>query len=219
MKKNKEEKKESNIKNIYISFKKAWAIPQKKAGIKLLAYFIFFVIFFLIAAIVNRTNNVYNNDNMNTITTTVTKKEDKYNDKQNKLINNSHTINYTINIGDIEYTINGELDNNVISGYLESNETIKKILIEDNRIYEIKNNEKKDLDIDFNIKLININNIMNIIKNSKTIIERKEEDTNYLYTVNIDDNEVNIKIYTSEESINKIELFDETDKYILNFDK
>lgn len=218
MNNNDEERKDSKLKSVYTSFKSAWAIPQKRAGIKLIAYFIFFLIFFLIAGIVNRisdTNKIYNES---TTTTTKVLKEDKYIDKQDKLLNNKHNVNIIIKINDIEYKINGNLEKNIINGYLEYNDNIKKILVENNTLYEIKNNENNILDLDINCNLLNINYILNLIKNTKTIIERSEKNINYYYTVQINENDNNIKIYTNENNIFKIEIFNDNNKYEINFD-
>ena len=212
------DKKDSKLKTFYKNFKSAWAIPQKRAGIKLLAYFIFFIIFFLIAGIVNRISDTSKIYNENTTTTTKILKEDKYKDKQDKLINNKHNVNIVINVNNIEYKINGILENNLINGYLESNDTIKKVLIENNTLYEIKNNENIKLDLDINYNLLNIDYIIDLIKNTKTIIERNENSIIYYYTIQIDGYDNNIKIYTNENDIYRIDIFNDSSKYELNFD-
>ena len=217
MKKNNSEKTDSKLKECYNKLKEAWAIPQKKAGIKLLAYFIFFLIFFLIAGIVNRigaTNKIYSEEK----TTTIQINEDKYTDKQKKLMNNKQNVNIVIKINDIEYKINGFYESNNISGYLEINDNIKKIIIENNKLYEVKNNENVEYNTDINCNILNLENIFDILKNSKTIIERNDKDTNYYYTSNISDVEYNIKVYTNENDIYKIEIVNDNSKYILNFD-
>lgn len=220
MKQDKEEKKNSKFKEYYKKFKEAWAIPQKRAGIKLLGYLIFFVILFTVSAIVSRvgnSNKLYNESN--TTTTTAIIKEDKYNDKQNNLLNSKHNINYTISINDIEYKINGTLENNIINGYLESTDDINKIIIESDKIYSLKKEEKIELETDIDINLLNLNKIINLIKQNSGIIERIDENNkNYSYKVNYNEKELNIKIYTNENNIYQIDILFDNNSYILNFD-
>ena len=45
------------IKKLIDKFKSAWKVPKKRAGIKLLGYFIFLLIFFILAIIGNNSNN------------------------------------------------------------------------------------------------------------------------------------------------------------------
>ena len=65
MKKNKEEK-NNKYKELYLKLKEAWKDPQKKAGIKLLCYFIFFFIFAILVRVssnmeITNTNKDTNN--------------------------------------------------------------------------------------------------------------------------------------------------------------
>ena len=56
MKNNDNNSKNSKLKEFIIWFKESWAIPHKRAGIKLFGYLIFFILFFLIAGIGSRMN-------------------------------------------------------------------------------------------------------------------------------------------------------------------
>ena len=208
MKQDNKEKK-YKLKEYYKKFKEAWAIPQKRAGIKLLGYLIFFIILFIISAIVNGVNNTNKVYNEKSQTTTKIIKEDKYSDKLNYLLNNKHSINYVIKINDKEYTINGSLNN----------DEIKKIIIEKYKLYEIKNEEKIELETDIDINLLNLNRVINLIKQKTGIIERIDENyKNYFYKENYNEKELNIKIYTNENSIYKIDIIHDNYSYNLNFD-
>ena len=157
MKKNKENEKVNKLKEYYNKYKEAKKDPVKKAGMKLLGYFIFFLILVLIANI----SSEFDKKNTQTSTkTTTTKIIDSYVEKQNDLLTNKYNINYVITYNDKEYKINGILENNVLNGYLELDNEIKKIVIKDNLIYE--NNVV--LEQEFNLDNLNINNIITTIK-------------------------------------------------------
>jgi len=212
----KQNKKLSKFKEYKEKFKETWANPQKKAGIKLMGYLLFFVVLFLLSAITSAINppekSSYNNK-----TTTTTVKIDKYNEKQNELLSEKFNINYVIKINNKEYKKNGNINNNIIEGYLENGSNIKKIVFKDNNFYEIINEEEKILEIDINKDLINVKHIINLIKHSNVI----KEDNGVTKKYNYDLNELNLTIIveTNEELITKIEITNDNNIYELNFDK
>lgn len=201
------------ISSFFSKLKEDWKDPRKKAGIKLLSYFIFFFLLLLIATVSNNIARI-KNSNTSTITTTTTQ-VDKYKDKQKDLLTNKYNISYVININDVEYKINGTIDNNIVSGYLESSSGIKKIIIKDNNIYEIINEEEVILESEININYLDLMYIINLIKENSSII--KDNDGKKVYEYNIDSD--NIVVETNETMINKISIKNETSSYILNFDK
>lgn len=203
------------FKDFLHKLKEVWKDPRKKAGIKLLSYFIFFFVFMLIASIVNNVKSYENNGNLRTTTTTI--QVDKYNEKQKDLLTNKYNINYVININDKEYKINGIIENNIVTGYIESDADIKKIKIKDKNIYEIINDNEISLETDIDINLISLDYIINIVKQNRGII--KDEKGIKIYTYNINDINSIIYIETDEDSINKINIENNTNKYQLNFDK
>lgn len=203
--------KKEQIKKIYSNIKTSWANPRKKAGIKLLGYLIFFIILFLFAAIASNINKYKTTTNKVTTTTTLT---DKYIDKQKSLLTNKYNINYIINVNNIEYKINGTINSNILNGYLETPTDIKKILFKDNNLYEINNQEEILLESELNNNLININYIINLIKQNSAIISDNKETKTYTY--NIDN--LNIVVTTNEENIIKININELTNTYTLNFD-
>ena len=145
--KNEKGNKKEQIKELYSKFKIAWADPRKKAGIKLLGYLIFFIILLLFASITSHMNKYTSSNTKTTTTTTV---QDKYNDKQKKLLTNKYSINYVININNIEYKINGNIENNIINGYFETPNGIKNIIFKENNLYEINNEQETLLETEIN---------------------------------------------------------------------
>ena len=209
------------IKNILIKLKENWKNPRKRAAIKLGFYFIFFVILFCLANISNALKNIdntVNNKNNNNVVDKEKQDNKRYSEKQNKLLNSKHNINYIIKINDIEYKINGILNNNIIDGYLESNDGIKKINIENDTIYEIINNEKNILNSVIDTKYININYIISTIKLENSVILNKDENKNYKYDIYKDGNNLLINVFTNSENIYKIEINVGNEEYQLNFD-
>jgi len=209
---NKNSEKINKIKELYNKYKEAKKDPRKKAGMKLLGYFIFFLLIALIANISNEFNKTSNMIDTK-ITTTTTKVIDSYVEKQNDLLVNKYSINYEITYNDKIYKINGILQNNVITGYLEINDEIKKISLQNNIITVIYSNEP--LEVEFDINNLNINNIINTIKQNSAFIKDKENIKTYLYELD------NKKIYVecNEEQIIAIKIEELNNKYILNFEK
>lgn len=209
--------KKERIKELADKFKKSWKDPGKKAGIKLLGYLIFFLIFILLAAISSSINSMNNTTSNQTTTTTTQVKEDKYIDKQKDLLKSKYTINYVINANGLEYKINGTINESVVEGYLESNDNIKKIILKENNLYEIKNEEEILLELDVNKNLISTDFIINLIKQNSALIEDKDFFEKYTYDIK----ELNIKIIVEldDENINQIYISENSDTYELNFDK
>lgn len=208
-------KKDSKIKSFYNSLKEAWKDPRKKAGIKLLSYFIFFIILFLLAFITNQINKT---NNINKEPDKTTKVTDTYINKLNSLLTDKYNIEYTLNNEEKVLKIDGVLNNNQINGYLEYDNTIKKIVIKDNNIYEIVNDVENIINLDYDISLLNLNNLITLLKSNSPIKEVKDNISKYTYNVTYKDLSLNI-VVSMEEYIKKIDITNETLKYYLIFDK
>ena len=205
----KQNEKVNKLKELYNKYKEARRDPRKKAGMKLLGYLIFFLIIILIANISNELDKTTNNNIITT--TTTTKVVDSYVEKQNDLLANKYNINYEIKYNDTIYKINGILENNIINGYLEKDNEIKKITIKNNKIYE----NDIVLEIGFNIENLNLNNIINTIKQTSSFIKEKDDIKTYLYELD----EKNIYIECNNEHIINIKIEEDKNVYIMNFDK
>ena len=106
-----------------------------------------------------------------------------------------------------------------ILGQIETNNTIKNIIIKNNELYEINNNEEILLNYEFNKNYINIEYILNEIKQNNAFIQEKENIKTYLYEIE-NDNENITKIYVkcNEENIKEIKINELDNEYILNFE-
>lgn len=209
-------KKDNKIKSFYNYLKEAWKDPRKKAGIKLLSYLIFFLILFLLAFITNQINKT--NNNINKEPDKTTKVTDTYINKLNSLLTDKYNIEYTLNNEEKVLKIDGVLNNNQINGYLEYDNTIKKIVIKDNNIYEIVNDVENIINLDYDISLLNLNNLITLLKSNSPIKEVKDNISKYTYNVTYKDLSLNI-VVSMEEYIKKIDITNETLKYYLIFDK
>ena len=99
----------------------------------------------------------------------------------------------------------------MITGYLEKDGTIKKITIKNNVMYE--NDEV--IENEFNIDNLNLNNIINTIKQTSAFIKEKNNIKTYLYEFD----SKNIYIECNEEYINSIKVEENNNVYTMNFDK
>lgn len=211
------ENKWGKIKVLYNKYKEAKKDPRKRAGLKLLGYFLFFLIFFLIAGISSNITKTQNK--IYSTTTTTTKVYDKYIDKQNNLLENKYNISYLVKYNNIEYKINGILENGVINGYIEAADNIKKITIKNSNIYEINNETEIEINYDFNINYLDVEYIINQIKQTSALIEEKDGIKSYLYEIEKDNIKTNIYVKTSDTNILEIEIKDLENNYLLKFDK
>ena len=216
MKNNSDNEKNNKFSELVNNFKEAWAIPQKRAGIKLLGYLIFFIVFFLIAGIGSRNNvnMIQNNDESNITTTTTSIDTESYTYKQKLLLENKHYIKYEITFEESVYNISGSISEGILEGYLETNYGIKKIRIENSIIYEIENGNSVPLDINIDSNFLDIKNLINMFKTSRAFIEEKDDIK--MYTYNIEG--YVIKVFSDINNINKIEINNGLCSYILNFD-
>lgn len=209
-------KKDSKIKNFYNSLKEAWKDPRKKAGIKLLSYFIFFIILFILAFITNQINKT--NNNLNKEQDKTTKVTDTYINKLNSLLTDKYNIKYTLNNEEKVLKIDGVLNNNQINGYLEYDNTIKKIIIKDNNVYEIVNDVENIINLDYDMSLLNLNDLITLLKSNSPIKEVKDNISKYTYNVIYKDISLNI-VVSMEDYIKEIDITNEILKYNLIFDK
>lgn len=216
MKKN--ENKNNKYKELYLKLKEDWKDPRKKAGIKLLGYLFFFLIFAImvrVSSYINVNDNKNNTLKENVVTT---ESIESYREKQKSLLENNHTINYDITINDINYKINGTIKDNIVEGYLEEVSGIKKIVIKDNVLYEIKDGIEVILDLSIVMNKLNLKYLMSIVEQNQAYIDNSEDIKSYQYAININDLENIVIVYTNDKSIYKITISDSISNYVLTFD-
>lgn len=185
-KKNNNEEKMENFLDVLIrNYKK---VPGVKIVLKLTLYFIFIIIFVIVISVSNYSKKDNNN---NTLTTTTTETISKnYYD----IINNLSLLKKEIVIiGDIK--LNLDIDE-TISGYKEQSSDIKKVIIKDNKIYEINNGIETLSNLIDDASYLNPTELIKYLLNNKSI--KTTENNNNIYKYN------DLTVYVENEKITKV---------------
>lgn len=206
-------KKKIKFKEYYKKLKELWEIPKYRALIKLSLYGIMFIFIIVLANVYQETNKMDE-----------TEQTKSYTEIINALDLTNCDIKYKINTSINNYTLEGKIENNILSGYLDNNTEIKKIIIKENTIYEIKNNEElvnEEINNIINAKLIIPKNIIDIVKNSSAYINKGSEETTYTFEITDNNIKYEVVITIIEEKITNIEVSNEEIEYnmLVNFDK
>ena len=148
-------------------------------------------VFIIIFVIVISISNYSKKDNNNTLTTTTTETISKnYYD----IINNLSLLKKEIVIiGDIK--LNLDIDE-TISGYKEQSSEIKKVIIKDNKIYEINNGIETLSDLIDDASYLNPTELIKYLLNNKSI--KTTENNNNIYKYN------DLTVYVENEKITKV---------------
>ena len=86
-------------------------------------------------------------------------------------------------------------------------------------MYEIVDSNEVLLESVINVNLFDFNNLFNNLKNNNALIENKNNNKDYTYQINDNGRILNVKIYTNENSIYKVEYLIDSDEYVIDFDK
>ena len=188
MKKNKKNNNEEKMENFLdVLIRNYKTVPGVKIVLKLALYFIFIIIFVIVISI----SNYSKKDNNNTLTTTTTETISKnYYD----IINNLSLLKKEIVIiGDIK--LNLDIDE-TISGYEEQSSEIKKVIIKDNKIYEINNEIETLSNLIDDASYLNPTELIKYLLNNKSI--KTTENNNNIYKYN------DLTVYVENEKITKV---------------
>lgn len=188
MKKNKKNNNEEKMENFLdVLIRNYKTVPGVKIVLKLALYFIFIIIFVIVISI----SNYSKKDNNNTLTTTTTETISKnYYDIINSL---SLLKKEIVIIGDIK--LNLDIDE-TISGYKEQSSDIKKVIIKDNKIYEINNGIETLSDLIDDASYLNPTELIKYLLNNKSI--KTTENNNNIYKYN------DLTVYVENEKITKV---------------
>lgn len=188
MKKNKKNNNEEKMENFLdVLIRNYKTVPGVKIVLKLALYFIFIIIFVIVISV----SNYSKKDNNNTLTTTTTETISKnYYD----IINNLSLLKKEIVIiGDIK--LNLYIDE-TISGYKEQSSEIKKVIIKDNKIYEINNGIETLSNLIDDASYLNPTELIKYLLNNKSI--KTTENNNNIYKYN------DLIVYVENEKITKV---------------
>lgn len=189
MKKNKKNNNEEKMENFLdVLIRNYKTVPGVKIVLKLALYFIFIIIFVIVISVSNYSKKDNNN---NTLTTTTTETISKnYYDIINSL---SLLKKEIVIIGDIK--LNLDIDE-TISGYKEQSSDIKKVIIKDNKIYEINNGIETLSDLIDDASYLNPTELIKYLLNNKSI--KTTENNNNIYKYN------DLTVYVENEKITKV---------------
>ena len=191
------------------TFVKLWENKRYHALVCLGLWFIFFIFVFLIVVIPynNALKNLPKNNETENIITFASMKE--------KLLNSEYNYKYTVNtsLGKTVYTGTKTKEN--ITGYRENSEGLIKYEINNEGIFQINMDEKiplENLYLGLNENYLDIQKIYDL---SSTLTENINEEENEIIYEN--DN-IGIKFKIDEQNILSINIKDNSDNYLLEFD-
>ena len=204
--------KTKKIKEFLKKIKELWAIPRYRALIKLSLYGVMFLIIIIMA---NLYSGVQNNSE---------ETDKSFSEILNSTNFNNTEINYNIKVNNIEYKIEGQIENNILIGYLESNNSIKKIKLDNNIIYNTGNNNEvvdDELNNIFIKEFLIPKKIIDLIDNESAYIEKSDSATSYTYEITHNNNQYEITLTTNLEVITNISAKNSDIQYNLTliFDK
>ena len=207
-------KKKIRFKEFNKKVKELWAIPRYRAIIKLSLYGIMFLILIVMS-------NISNSMNINKVEQ---KDTNTYTEIINLLDLENGNINYDLKINNLMYKLEGKIENNIITGYFDNNAEIKKIVVKENKIYELKNNEEllnEELNLLIHSKLLIPTNIINIVKNQSAYIDKEVEESIYTFEVNEENIQYEVNIFINQEKITRFNIKNDEMEYnmLVDFDK
>lgn len=205
-------KKKNKVKDYCKLLKELWAIPRYRALIKLCLYGIMFLMIIVMA-------NLYQ---MPTQKQEENKEQTKtYTEIINSIDLDNCDIVYNITSPNFIYKIEGKIKDNILSGYIESNDTIKKITLKDNNFYQIINNiEYIDEELNLNLEksIMMPKNIVGLVSNESAYINKGIEDTTYLFNINFNNQNYEIKLILNLETITNIYVTNNEIEYNIEVD-
>ena len=189
MKKNKKDNNEEKMENFLdVIIRNYKTVPGVKILLKLFLYFIFLTTFIIIISISNYSKKAAS-DTSTTTTTTESVSKNYYD-----IISNLSSVKKEIVIiGDVN--LNLDIDE-TISGYKEQGSEIKKVIVKENKLYEIDNGVEILSDLVESTSFINPSELIKYLLNNKSI--KLTENNNVTYKYN------DLTVYVENEKIIKI---------------
>ena len=167
--------KKNNLKKYWKILKENWKIPRFRAIIKLSLYAIMFLMIIILVRIGNDTANMDKK----------TENKVSYNDIIKNTKELKYKLSYKLSNNSNICTIDGDIEDNILTGYITCNNQIKKIQVKDNEIYNVNSNSSdEELNNIFEGIFLLPNNIIELVNNEKSYIEKNEDSSKYLYKVN-----------------------------------
>ncbi len=195
--------------NIFSTIKKLWSNERSRAGIQLGFYLMFFI---LVIIVINISSKLNNPSRLNTEVSLQTMKS--------ILSKNNYEYNYIINTPTEKIIFNGKKSEEENTGIKQTREKNLKYSIENDIVYELQIDNKVEIDNfydGFDEKLININYILDLIKDKSATITSEEENKIYMYQFDINNEFIEMLLKTDKEKITNITIKYKDITYDLNF--
>ena len=191
------------------TFVKLWENKRYHALICLGLWLIFFLFVFLIVVIPynNTLKNLPKNNETENVTTFIDMKE--------KLLNSDYDYKYVVNTSLGKTVFTGNKTKEKDTGYKENSEGLIKYEIDNEGIFQINMDEKVPLEnlyLDLNEDYLNIQKIYDL---TKDLIENVNEDEN---EISYENGNIEIIFKINEQNILSINIKDNNDDYLLEFD-
>ena len=191
------------------TFVKLWENKRYHALICLGLWLIFFLFVFLIVVIPynNTLKNLPKNNETENVTTFMDMKE--------KLLNSDYDYKYVVNTSLGKTVFTGNKTKEKDTGYKENSEGLIKYEIDNEGIFQINMDEKVPLEnlyLDLNEDYLNIQKIYDL---TKDLIENVNEDEN---EISYENGNIEIIFKINEQNILSINIKDNNDDYLLEFD-
>lgn len=191
------------------TFVKLWENKRYHALICLGLWLIFFLFVFLIVVIPynNTLKNLPKNNETENVTTFMDMKE--------KLLNSDYDYKYVVNTSLGKTVFTGNKTKEKDTGYKENSEGLIKYEINNEGIFQINMDEKVPLEnlyLDLNEDYLNIQKIYDL---TKDLIENVNEDEN---EISYENGNIEIIFKINEQNILSINIKDNNDDYLLEFD-
>lgn len=191
------------------TFVKLWENKRYHALICLGLWLIFFLFVFLIVVIPynNTLKNLPKNNETENVTTFMDMKE--------KLLNSDYDYKYVVNTSLGKTVFTGNKTKEKDTGYKENSEGLIKYEINNEGIFQINMDEKVPLEnlyLDLNEDYLNIQKIYDL---TKDLIENVNEEQN---EISYENGNIEIIFKINEQNILSINIKDNNDDYLLEFD-
>lgn len=191
------------------TFVKLWENKRYHALICLGLWLIFFLFVFLIVVIPynNTLKNLPKNNETENVTTFMDMKE--------KLLNSDYDYKYVVNTSLGKTVFTGNKTKEKDTGYKENSEGLIKYEIDNEGIFQLNMDEKVPLEnlyLDLNEDYLNIQKIYDLTQN---LIENIHEEQN---EISYENGNIEIIFKINEQNILSINIKDNNDDYLLEFD-
>jgi hypothetical protein len=193
-------------------------VPGFKAFIQLLGYFLFFIIFIIIINIGGTKDTTTSTEESTTTTTQVSSLS--YKEILDNFSKSNKTIEFSSEINGSITKISAELNDNIITGLMESESGIKKFKISESQVYEIQldtENINDNLFTSNQLSFLVPSTLVSILESNQATKRINDKQIIYNYNINYSDIIYDTIVVVEESKITSITLSSDNIKYVINY--